>query len=80
METPAFCIAKSCSSISSHLGFRWLLNINDAGSSYNLYPMVTMDSTICFEFLYCMQITGPFSKKPFGQNLKQEKKTLFRKE
>jgi hypothetical protein len=25
-------------------------------------------------FFCCMQITGPFSKKPFGQNLKQEKK------
>jgi hypothetical protein len=51
MQTPAFCITTSGSSISSHLGFRWLLNINDAGSSYNLYPMVTMDSTICFIFL-----------------------------
>ncbi len=51
MQTPAFCIATSGSSISSHLGFRWLLNINDAGSSCNLYPMVTMHSTICFKFL-----------------------------
>jgi hypothetical protein len=51
MQTPVFCIATSGSSISSHLGYRWLLNINDAGSSYNLYPMVMMDSIICFKFL-----------------------------